>query len=141
MSQQLMDYISAHHEAIASILELLAAEHRLSDENSSVLALGDAELKVDAAARALAAAVGALPGRQPAGWSKPSAASGGVQVARQRLVTAGLRCLSSIHADESADADATSEYADEMLALAARNLVAKLDPQTTDDAAGQGRLL
>ncbi len=47
--------------------------------------------------------------------------------ARERLLRAALRCISATLAGESADADADSEYADEQLALAARDLVAATD--------------
>lgn len=42
--------------------------------------------------------------------------------ATERLLRAALRCLGARHALESANADAESEYADEQLALAARDL-------------------
>lgn len=57
----------------------------------------------------------------------PAAAIPHPGVARERLLAAALRCLSAQFAGESADADAESEYAAELLALAARDLVAATD--------------
>jgi hypothetical protein len=130
VSQALMDYVTAHHMVLTNVLDMLAAEYRLSDENSSVVALRNAEGVVDLAAEELALAVEALPpdsNRKPVGWDQPPALSGVLGVARRRVVKACLRCLSAQHADESADADAESEYADEQLALACRNLAADID--------------
>jgi hypothetical protein len=44
--------------------------------------------------------------------------------AKDRLLRASLRCLSAQFAEESADAAADAEYADDELALAARDLTA-----------------
>jgi DNA polymerase III subunit epsilon len=55
-----------------------------------------------------------------------------VAVARERVLAAALRCLSAQYAEESADADAYAEYADEQLALAARTLVDATDAQSAD---------
>jgi hypothetical protein len=131
VTQVLMDYVAAKHEAIVSVLELLTAEHRLSDEHSSVLALTGAECEVDAAAARLAAAADALPhDRRPVGWSEPPAVAGVIHVARTWLVKAALRCLSAQYADESACADAEAEYAEDWLCIAARNLAAEARTRT-----------
>ena len=125
MSQQLMDFITARRDAIVAVLEMLTAEHQLSDELSSVIDVTDAECEVDAVAAKLAEAADALPlDRKPVGWSEPPAAAGVIRVARLRFVKAVLRCLSAEYADESASADSQAEYADDQLALAARNLAA-----------------
>ncbi len=50
MSQQLASYITAKHDAIAAVLEMLTAEWQLSDEHSSVLDLTGTECEVDAVA-------------------------------------------------------------------------------------------
>jgi hypothetical protein len=128
MSQQLMDYVAARHAAIVAVLGHLTAEHQLSDEHSSVIDVTDAESEADAAAARLRDAVDALPhDRKPVGWGDPAAVSGVIRVARVRFVKAGLRCLSAEYASESADAANEAEYADEQLALAARNLAADAD--------------
>ena len=125
MSQQLMDYVCARNDAVLAVLEMLTAEHQLSDEHSSVLDVTDAECEVDEVAARLAEATDALSrDRRPACWSDPPAVSGVIRVTRVRFVRAALRCLSAEYADESADADAQSEYADDQLCLAARNLAA-----------------
>ncbi|HEV2450749.1 MAG TPA: hypothetical protein VGS62_02340 [Streptosporangiaceae bacterium] len=125
MSQALMDYVTARNDAIRAVLRMLAAEHELSDEASSVLDVTDAEREVDAAAARLAETTDALDrDRRPVGWNEPPAAAGVIRVARVRFAKAALRCLTAEYADESADADASAEYADEQLCLAARNLAA-----------------
>ncbi len=125
MSQQLADYITAQHDAIVAVLEMLTAEWQLSDEHSSVLDLAGAEREIDVAAGRLAGAADALPrDRKPAGWGDSPAVAGVLAVARRRFVKAALRCISAQFADESASADAEDEYAGELLALAARNLAA-----------------
>jgi hypothetical protein len=127
MSQALMEYITARHDAIMAVLGMLKAEHQLSDELSSVIDVTDAEREVDAAAGKLAEAAGALPrDRKPVGWNKPPATSGVIRTARVRFVNAVLRCLSAQYAGESADAANEAEYADDQLALAARALTASL---------------
>lgn len=142
MSQQLADYIAARHAAIVAVLEMLTADCQLSDERSSVLAVTSAEDEAEQAARALTDAVNALPVvRRPAGWSKPPDMTGDVRRARQRYVMAALRCLAAQYAGESADADASAEYADEQLALAARNLAADADAHRAAKAEAGGRLL
>jgi len=93
----------------------------------AVAALLEAESALDAAAAALTDAVAALPagsGRKPVGWGEPPAVSGEILIARHLVARIALRCLSADYAGESADADATAEYADEQLCLAARNLAA-----------------
>jgi hypothetical protein len=128
VSQALADWVTARHDALASALETLASEYRLSDEHSSVLALGAAERGMDAAAKRLADAVDALPSdRRPAGWGDPPATAGVLKVSRRRFITVALRCLSAEYAPESAHADAESEYAGDQLAHAARNLAADID--------------
>jgi hypothetical protein len=125
VSQALMDYVTARNDAIRAVLRMLAAEHELSDELSSVLDVTDAEAEVDAVAARLADATEALPrDRHPVGWREPPAVAGVIRVARVRFAKAALRCLAAEYADESADEDASSEYADEQLCLAARNLAA-----------------
>lgn len=125
MSQQLMDYITARHDAIVAVLELLTAEWQLSDESSSVLDLTGSEYEADEVAGRLAEAADALPhDRKPAGWGEPPAVAGDLKTARHRFVKAALRCISAQYADESASAGAEDEYAGEQLALAARNLAA-----------------
>ena len=142
MSQALMDYVTARHEAMLCVLEMLAAEHRLSDEYSSALALTDAESKVDAAAARLAEAVDTLPtDRKPVGWNEWTAVAGHLTTARMQFAMVTLRCISLEHAGESADADASAEYADEHLALAARNLAADAAAQKAAKAEAGGRLL
>ena len=42
--------------------------------------------------------------------------------AKERTIRAALRCLSAEHAEENADAASEAEYAEEQLALAARDL-------------------
>lgn len=130
MSRALADYVTAYHAAVLAVLDLLATERRLERDDASVTALLAAESAVDEAARALTGAVDALPlepGRRPAGWDGPAALSGVPDYARARVAKAALRCLSAQYADESAGAAAESEYAEEQLALACRNLVADLD--------------
>jgi hypothetical protein len=125
VSQALMDYISARHAAIVAVLGMLTAEHRLSDELSSVIDVTDAEMDADGAARALSEAVDRLPrDRQPVGWGDPPEAPEVIRAARTRFVRAALRCLSAEYAREGADAASEAEYADDQLALAARNLAA-----------------
>jgi len=139
MSQALMDWVTARHDAIVAVLEMLTAEHQLSDENFSVLELTGAEREVDDAARKLSEAVDALPtDRKPVGWSEPPAVAGVLMVARTRFVKAVLRLLDAECADESADADASAEYADDQLALAARNLAADVDAHRAAKALGAG---
>lgn len=139
-----MEYVAARHEAILAILGLLTAEHRLSDADSSVIDVTDAEREADAAATRLADATGALPsgvGRKPTGWDELPAVAGVIRSARIRFVRAGLRCLSAEYADESADADSEAEYADEQLCLAARNLAADAEARRAAKAEDAGRLL
>ena len=125
MSQQLMDWVTARHDAIVAVLGMLQAEHALSDAHSSVVDVTDAEREVDGAAGRLAEAVGELPlTRRPVGWNDPPALSGVARVARLRFARAALRYVSAEYAEESADAASEAKYADEQLALAARNLAA-----------------
>jgi hypothetical protein len=128
MSQALADYVTARHDAIMSVLGMLTAEHQLSDEASSAIAVTDAEAGMEHAARRLADATEALPlDRKPVGWHEPPAVAGVLKVARRRFVKAALRCISAEYADLTADAASEAEYADEQLALAARNLAADAD--------------
>jgi len=128
MSQALMNCVTAQHDAIVAILEMLTAEWQLSDENSSALDVTDAECEVDAAAARLADATDALDmDRKPVGWNEPPAVAGSLKVARRRFTGAALRCISAQYAPESAHADAEDEYAWEQLALAARNLAADVE--------------
>ena len=138
-----MTYTSARHAAILAVLETLTAEHRLSDEHSSVLAVTYAEREMDATAAKLAEAMDELPlDRKPAGWGDPPAVAGVLAVARTRFVKAALRVLAAEYADETADADAGAEYADGQMALAARNLAADVEAQQRTARAGTaGRLL
>ena len=104
---------------------MLTAEMMLSDEYSSVLELGGAEEEMERTARDLADAVDALPmDRSPVGWNEAPAVAGNIRVARgavrQGCPPAVPEC--PVRRSESADADAEAEYADEQLALAARNL-------------------
>jgi hypothetical protein len=90
-----------------------------------VIDVTDAEREVDGAARKLSEAADGLPlGRRPVGWGSPPAAPEVIRAARTRFVRAALRCLSAEYAAESADAANEAEYADDQLALAARNLAA-----------------
>jgi hypothetical protein len=133
VSQELMDYIAARHAALVAVLEMLAAEYQLSDENSSALAVTTAERLLDDAAVKLAEATEALPmDRKPVGWNAPPAASADLKAARRRFTSATLRCLSSDCADEHSSADAESEYASELLAIAARDLVRAVDELPMD---------
>lgn len=142
MSQALMDYVTAEHDAILAILKMLTAEHQLSDAHSSVLDVTDAEAEADAAARALSEAVAALArDRQPVGWGETPAVAGVIRAARIRFVKAGLRCLAAGYADESGDAANEAEYAREQLALAARNLAADAEARRAAKAEAGGRLL
>ena len=139
MSQQLMDYVTARHDAITAALMMLTAEMMLSDEYSSVLELAGAEEEMERTARDLTDAVNALPlTRWPVGWSEAPAPAGDITVARGRFVKAVLRCLSAQYAGESAHADAEAEYADDQLALAARNLVADADARRAAKAGTRG---
>jgi len=142
MTQALMDWVSARHDAILAVLETLTAEHHLSDEHSSALAVTAAERGMDYAARRLAQAMDGLPlDRKPAGWGDPPAVAGVLKVARTRFVKAAIRVLAAEYADETADADAGAEYADGQMALAARNLAADVEAQRTAKAETAGRLL
>lgn len=142
MSQALMDYVSARHDAILAALALLTAEYRLADDGASALAVTEAERVAGESAYRLMLAVGELPrDRQPVGWAKPGAVSGVPAVAFRRFTSAALRVISAEHADESADADAESEYANDMLCHAARNLALDLDAQAAERAGASGRLL
>jgi hypothetical protein len=142
MSQALMDWVTARHDAILAVLEMLTAEHQLSDEHSSALAVTYAEREMDRAAARLADAADALPlDRKPSGWNDPPAVAGVISAARTRFVKAALRVLAAEYADESADADAGAEYADEQLCLAARNLAADAEVARTAKAETAGRLL
>jgi len=137
-----MDYVTARHDAIAAVLKVLTAGHQLSDERFSVLELTGAEDKMDVAAAKLAEATEALPtDRKPVGWGDPPAVAGVLMVARTRFVKATLRLLYAECADESADAAASAEYADEQLCLAARNLAADADANRSAKAEAGGRLL
>jgi hypothetical protein len=137
VSRALEDYESAFHGAIGAVLEMLTAERQLSDPHSSVIGVTDADCEMDAAAVRLATAAEDLPmDRKPAGWGDPPAVSGVLMVARTRFVKAALRVLSAECADESADADASSEYAEEQLVLAARNLAADVDAHQAARKAG-----
>ena len=142
MTRALMDYTSARHTAILAVLETLTAEHRLSDEHASALAVTAAERGMDFTARRLAQAMDGLPlDRKPAGWGDPPAVAGVLKVARTRFVKAAIRVLAAEYADETADADAGAEYADGQMALAARNLAADVEAQRTAKAETAGRLL
>ena len=144
MSQQLADYVTAHAEVIVRVLDLLAIERRLDRPGTSLAALLDAETALDTAATALTEAVDALPmdsNYRPVGWDDPPAVSGEILIARSRVTAAALRCLSADYAGESAHADAESEYASELLCLAARNLAADADAQRSAKAEAGGRLL
>lgn len=142
MSQALMDYVTARHDAIVAVLGMLTAEWQLSDERSSVPAVTGAECEVDQVAAKLAdAADELLMDRKPAGWNDPPAVAGDLKAARRRFVKAGLRCLSADYADESAHADAESAHADDQLALAARNLAADAEAHRAAKAETGGRLL
>lgn len=139
MSQALMDYVTARHDAIAAVLEMLTAEHRLSDEMSSVIDVTDAECAVDGAARKLAEAVDVLPrDRRPAGWGEPAAVAGIVRAARVRFIKAVLRCLTAEYGDPR---DGEYDRASDQLALAARNLAADAEAQRAAKAEAGGRLL
>ena len=141
MSQELMDWVAARGDALRVVLELLAAEHRLSDADSSVTDVTDAEREADAAAARLAAATEALSlDRQP-GWDERPPVAGVIRAARVRFIRAGLRCLSAEYADESADAGSEAEYADDQLCLAARNLAADAEARRAAKAQAGGRLL
>jgi hypothetical protein len=130
VSQALMDYVTARHEVITAVLEMLTAEYQLSDEYSSILSLTAAQTEVEVAARRLAEATDGLDRlRRPTGWHKPPALSGVIMVARRRVIKAALRCLAAQYAHESADAAGESEYAEEQLALACRNLAADAEAQ------------
>ena len=142
MSQALMDYVTARHEVLIAVLKMLTAEQQLSDEHSSVLAVTDAEAEAQDAARKFTAAVDALPrDRRPVGWGEPPAVAGNLLAPRHRLVKAALRSLSAEYADPAGDADAEAEYADDLLALAARNLAADVDAHQAVKAEAAGRLL
>lgn len=142
MSQALMDYVTARHEVFLAVLEMLTAEQRLSDEYSSVLDVTSAQDKAQRAARTLTEAVDALPaGRRPVGWSEPPSLAGNLPAPRQRFIKATLRCLSAEYAGPSGDADADAEYAEDQLALAARNLAADADAERAAKAEAGGRLL
>lgn len=52
--------------------------------------------------------------------------------AKAQLIQAALRLITADYADEAADADAESEYADEQLALAAHALVTAVNAQPED---------
>lgn len=142
MSQALMDYVSAIHDVLAGGLAVLSAEHQLSDEDASTLVLLAAETSLDEAAGRLTDAVDGLDrDRRPVGWHEPPAVSGVPPVARSRVLKAVLRVLSAQHAGETPDADAESEYADEQLAVACRNLAADVAECRAVKAQAGGRLL
>jgi hypothetical protein len=142
VSQALEDYDTARREAVTTVLEMLAAEERLASPDSDVLGVTGSDCEMDAAAARLAESVDALPmERKPAGWGEPPAVAGVVAVARTRFVKAALRVLSARYAEESADADADSEYAEEQLAIAARNLAADAGLARAARAGENGRLL
>lgn len=123
MSQELMDWTVAWDEAVMAVLALLSAECRLSDELSSVQNVTGAEMTTDQAAGKLARTTEALPSdRRPAGWTTPAVKRDEPRAARRRFVAAAIRCLAARYADEHAWADADSEYADELLCIAARDL-------------------
>jgi hypothetical protein len=64
-----MDYVTARHQVEVAAARLHLAELNLSDENSSVLALNEAQDSVALAARDLTRAVDGLPlNRRPKGW-------------------------------------------------------------------------
>jgi hypothetical protein len=141
VSRALEDYAVARGEAIASVLEMLTAEHQLASPGSDVLAATGGDCEMDAAAARLAEAVDDLPvDRWPAGWGKPAVLAG-VPSARDRFTRSVLRVLSARYAEESADAAAESEYADEQMALAARNLAADAEARKAASASERGRLL
>ena len=142
MSQALMEYVTARHDAILSVLKMLTAEHQLSDAHSSVIDVTDAEAEADAAAAKLSKATDALPrDRRPVGWNEAPAVAGVIRAARIRFVEAGLRCLSAEYADETGDAASEAEYAGDQLCLAARNLAADADARRAAKAEARGRLL
>lgn len=123
MSQELMDWTVARHEALMAVLALLSAEYRLSDELSSVLNVTGAEMTADQAAGKLARTTEALPlDRRPVGWTTPAVKRDEPRTARRRFVAAAIRCVAAGYADEHAWADADSEHADELLCIAARDL-------------------
>lgn len=137
-----MDWVAARHDALVAVLEMLAAEYQLDDENSSALAVTTGETEADAAAAKLAEATDALErDRKPVGWSDPPAVAGNLRIARKRFIKAALRCLSSDYADESAHADAESEYATDLLCITARNLAADVEAHRAAKAETGGRLL
>lgn len=132
-----MDWVTARNDAILAVLVMLQAEHRLSDEHSSVVDVTDAEREVDGAARKLAEAVEDLErDRKPAGWARPAEVSGVARVARLRFARAALRVIVSEYAEEGADKANEGEYADDQMALAARNLTADIDAQRASGRAG-----
>jgi hypothetical protein len=142
MSPALMDYVTARRELLTAVLELLTAEYQLSDEHSSVLAWTAAQAGVEVAAGRLAEATDGLDrSRRPVGWQHPPALSGVIEVARRRVIKAALRCLAAQYAHESADADGESEYAEEQLAFACRNLAADAEAKRAAKAEAGGRLL
>jgi hypothetical protein len=142
MSQALMDYVTARHEVITAVLEMLTAEYQLSDEYSSVLTLTAAQAKVEVAAGRLAEATDGLDRlRRPVGWDRPVGPAGVIEVTRRRVIKAALRCLAAQYAHESADADGESEYAEEQLAFACRNLAADAEARRAAKAEAGGRLL
>ena len=132
MSGQLEAYTDAKQAAVLAALEMLAAERRLAKWGTHVAGLLVAEEALDVAAAKLAAAVdGLLDGsnRKPVGWDKPADPPGAVLIARHLVAKAALRCLMADYGDETADADSEAEYAEELLALACRNLAADVEAQ------------
>jgi hypothetical protein len=123
MSQELMDWTVARHEALLAVLALVTAECLLSDEPSSVLSLTGTQMRADAAAATLAKATEALPrDRKPVGWSTPAVRRTDSGTARRRFAYCGIRCLSAGYAGEHSSGAAESEYGDELLCIAARDL-------------------
>jgi hypothetical protein len=65
----LADVIQYREALTRAVLDMLAAERRLSEDNASVLALRDAETAISLAARDLTNAVDDLPEKHhPRGW-------------------------------------------------------------------------
>lgn len=65
----LADVITCREALTRAVLDMLAAERRLSEDNASVVALRDAETAISLAARDLTNAIDDLPEQQhPRGW-------------------------------------------------------------------------
>ena len=71
MSPAQTHVITARQAVLRAALDVLCAEHHLSDENASVAQLADAERSMAIAARDLVNAIDDLaPGQQPRGWER-----------------------------------------------------------------------